>query len=391
MDQALDRNRYFSIGAGTFLGAVTMARRAIIAKPVVPAYENLRFDIRGGMMSVTGSDGQTTITVRREIAEGAFEGSFLVMPQFVNDIIKGLSFQRLTFAVSGGRMDVSWDDGSFSVPVFEDNDWPETEPVKGEVRSATMQSDDLRAAIDLVKDGCAKDEVRPQLCGIYFDFLGEDKGLKMVSTDAYVLVVADVPNAYAPAAFSFTLPRKTAEELKAHIPEGYDVSITRDDSSATFTCEDAGIIIRGRLLEGKFPVWQSVIPKRFAAKAELPRVSLVASVVRLGACSGPGKVVLLEFSQSGLDLSAQDIGMSAEGQEHLVCAFEGEAPLKICFNHERLKRVLDNLPGTRLLCRMNDGKTGVVLKDADDLAGKKKKQKGIKVFALMIPTMGPGE
>ena len=381
-----DKKNTFSIVAKNFLSAVSAVRKVVISKPVIPALENIRFDVKEGWLTLSASDTETTVSVRRELIEATFEGSFLVLPTFVGDILKGLSLQRLDFEVFDSRLDISWTEGRISVPLFTADEWPLDEGAKGEVLTARMISDDITAALSLVDYACAKDEVRPTLCGVEFSFLGAGKGVTMAASDAHVMAVAEVPRAEADKVFSFVLPKKTAARIKAMLTLSHDVSIMRDDRRVTFTVEDAGITVSGRLAEGKFPNWRAVVPSKFASEASVLRESLLETTLRLGVCAGPGKGLLLSFADGRLAVESRDIGMNADGEEWIPCTMEGEG-VKVCFRMDLFRAVLESLPGFKARFYMNDGSSAVVIRDADAAAREDKGEADhdIRFFALMMP------
>lgn len=369
----------FSIAAGVFLRAVALAAKAVVAKPVMPALENLRFDIHDGYLTLSGSDTETTVSVRRELITCGYNGSFLVLPAMVRDPLKGLSASRLDFRVEGWSLTISWPGGEVSMPVMSSDEWPAEDSVQGESFSARTISGDLLSAMSLTDYACAKDETRPQICGMDFEFQGD--GLVLVATDAHVLAATTLPQAAAPRAFSFILPRRTASVLKSLLGGSLDVDVRCDDRFVSFSIADAGILVRGRLVEGAFPNWRSIVPHDPPVTARTARGAVLEACTRMGACSGTGRLVVLSFRASTMEVSAADLGMQLSGHETVPVRMEGGDGIEIGFRAEGLMSVLDNMPGITLRIGMTDAGKAAVMRDDDE------DRKRMHTLAVIMPVM----
>lgn len=368
----------FSLPASAWLSAVKTAARAVIPKPVVPALENVRFDVRDGWLSLTASDSETTVTVRRELSSCSYEGSFLVPAAYAVSPFAGLALRRIEFRPFDGRLDVSWEGGSVSLPTLPADDWPETFVKEGREESGVVDIPSLKEGLDLVDYACAKDEVRQVLCGVNLEFRGA--GLDLVATDAHRLAVASVPKASSPRAFTILLPRRTAAVLKPLLGGDGEVAVRRYDKYATFSLEDKGVFVSGRLLEGTFPNWRSVVPSSRAMSARVYRTDLLDVWKRIDACVGPDGVLRLEFGRTRLELSGRDLGFNVSGQEVVSCS-DGPERFVIGLRSKLFQSVIENLPGMRALIEFSDPKMNVVFRDADEDAEK------VHVLALLTPMM----
>lgn len=383
------------------MSAASLLRKVPVTKPVVPAYENFRFDVEGGWMTVTASDGETTVSVRREVTvkDEGVPCSFLVSPVFVYDALKGLSYQRIDISVTGGRMDLDWDEGHVSVPVLDTCDWPAEAEVKGALETGFVCSDDLTRGLALVDFACCKDDARPLMCGVALSFLGKKGGARVVASDAHMLSVANIAGGTSFRAFDVVVPRRTVAMVRRFFPLGEDLVIERDDNTVVFKAEDAGIVVRGRLLEGKYPKWESVVPANWNFHAGVSRAKLLGVIERQGACAGPGRTLTMDFESHKLTVSSHDLGMGVEGQEYLSCDLKGEGAVSVSFRHDRVKAIVESMPGVKLDISIIDASSAVVFRDADEKAKKGKKGEGnaenatdargrgdrIEVFSLVMP------
>lgn len=390
MSKGTAEKNMFSLRASTLLGAVAAAARAVAAKPVLPALENLLVEVLGGILSVSGSDTETTVKVSRELVSSSFEGSFLVDPAHILDTLKGLDAVWLEISVNESFLDITWPGGTVTVPVLGAADWPERPEDKGDVETAVVAADDLLQGLSLAEPFCAKDELRPVLCGVSFLFLGYGGGLEMVASETHRLCVATILHGGAPKAFSFILPQKACTVLRAMLKAapGEEVSIRLVGNFVTFSLEDRMESLTARLVEGSFPNWKAIIPKDAVLMAEFSMDTLVAALQRMEGCAGKFGNAVFTFGATGLALSASDLGFGLRGDEDVSCAMEGE-PVTVAFAPDTIIAALKALPFSRVRMEVFGDKKGVLFKDAGE--GKEgeeeKKKKAVECFALVMPRM----
>lgn len=351
----------FTIQASAYLAAARTASSAIIPKPVVPSLANIRFDIGADEIRLTGSDSETTVTAQASLRGGSSPTAFLVPAQFALEPFKGLSLQILTFEYHGDRLDVSWDGGLVSLPTFSSEEYPALPQVSGDTESGSADAKSLKDALDLTDYACAKDEVRPILMGVNFEFRGS--GLDLVATDAHRLIATTIPEATSLRAFSFPLPKKTVAVLKPLLRPSCSVAVTRCSNYATFVIGDTLTVV-GRLLEGSFPAWRAVVPTSLPFTAKVDRDALVAACGRIDACAGTDGMLKMDFHSSLLGVSGQNLGFGVSGSEEVRCEYEGD-DVTVGMRSSLAVPLLSKMPGVRLCIDVRDSKTNIIFRDAD--------------------------
>lgn len=351
----------FTIQASSYLAAARIASSAIIPKPVVPSLANIRFEVTADEVMLTGSDSETTVTAHAQLRNGSSTASFLVPSQFAIEPFKGLSLQILTFEYRGDRLDVSWDGGLVSLPTFSSEEYPALPQPSGDTESGSVDAKSLKDALELTDYACAKDEARPILMGVNFEFRGT--GLDLVATDAHRLVATTIPEASSLRAFSFPLPKKTVAVLKPLLRPSCSVAVTRCGNYATFAVGETLTVV-GRLLEGSFPAWRAVVPTSLPFTAKVDRDALVAACGRIDACAGGEGVLKMDFRPSMLGVYGQNIGFGVSGNEDVRCEYDGDG-VTVGMRSALAVPLLSKLPGVRVCIDVRDPKTNIIFRDDD--------------------------
>jgi len=376
------QSNMFQIYAMAWVSAMRTAAKAVASKPVLPALENILVSIKGCEMQVEASDTETTICVQRELIQGGYEGRFLVPAKFASGPLSELGSTIVQFSVNEGScLTASWAGGMVRIPIFDTTDWPKNEPTKA-LHSASMNSDDLQKAIAMTDYAMAKDETRPVINSLLFDFLGSDSGCNVVATDAHRLVKTAVEKGSSDVAFQVVVPRHTVQVMKSLLAAGEAVSIHADDKKVTFVLrEDGALSVSGRLLEGKYPAWQSVMPMSWEHEAEIRVSDLMPAIGRAAACIENNGHFRLSFSPGGfLVLSAQDLGYQTYGEMEIPCTHNFFESFDFGVRAAFLADVITKTPGDVLKFGFGEPtKAMVVLDTNEDLA--------VRVKSLVTPVL----
>ena len=160
---------------------------------------------------------------------------------------------------------------------------------------------------------------------------------------------------------AFILPKKPATLLKNLLPkEQGDVQIDFDDRNATFTLENYSMICR--LIEGRYPNYNSVIPQDNPHKATIDRMTLISALRRVSVFSSQASsLIKLRLSENQIQISAQDIDFSTSAEETLTCQYTG-SPMSIGFKSTFLIDILNNISAQEILFELADpSRAGVIV------------------------------
>ena len=149
--------------------------------------------------------------------------------------------------------------------------------------------------------------------------------------------------------------------LKSILPrESGEVEVKFDSKNAYFKLSNYTMICRQ--VEGRFPNYNSVIPKLNLYKIIIDRVSLLNALKRVSVFSNQGSnLVKLDFLSNQINISAQDIDFSISAEETITCQFDGD-PIKIGFKSSFLIEILNNISSAEVIFEMTDpSRAGLIL------------------------------
>ncbi|MBQ1800645.1 MAG: DNA polymerase III subunit beta, partial [Prevotella sp.] len=205
----------------------------------------------------------------------------------------------------------------------------------------------------------AQDELRPVMNGIYFDLTPE--GLAIVASDGHKLVrnknftiKSDIPA-------SFIMPKKPANLLKNVLAkDSGDVVIKFDDRSAEISFSDG--MLACRLIEGRYPNYNSVIPQNNPNQLTIDRKSLIGTLRRvLPFASESSQLIRFHLEAGKLELSSEDIDFATSAKEEIACEYTGQN-MNIGFKGSSLSEILSNLDSEEVIIQLADpSRAGIIV------------------------------
>ena len=195
--------------------------------------------------------------------------------------------------------------------------------------------------------------------GIYFDITTEN--ITMVASDGHKLVRCKALSSKGNERAAFILPKKPATLLKNLLPKETDaVTFEFDDRNAVFTLENYRMVCR--LIEGRYPNYNSVIPQNNPYKVIVDRMSLIGALRRVSIFSSQASnLIKLRLQDNRIVVSAQDIDFSTSAEETLVCQYTGN-PMSIGFRSSFLVDILNNITSEEVIIELADpSRAGLVV------------------------------
>ena len=370
----------FSVSSSELLGGLMSVSKVIVPKPTNSILENFVFQLKGNTLTVTASDGETTLRADIPIAQVTEEGSTAVPAKLLTDSLKEFPDQPLSFSVDAGSsvMDIVWASGASKIPCFDAADFPEL-PVIGEIsESVIIPSAILLDGINNTIYATAEEELRPVMNGIFFDI--DPEVTTLVASDAHKLICYSFLGAKLSQKSNFILHKKPASILKSILAKhDEDITIRYDNKNAYFSFGTNILVCR--LIEGNYPAYRSVIPKNNNNKLVIGRTDLLGVVKRIAVCSNQiSNQIRLKLSLGEVLISAQDLGFSMSAHETLPCQYDGQE-MEIGFKAPFLLEILSNLPYQNICMELADPARAALIVSADEA------RPGQEIRALLMPVM----
>ena len=350
----------FNVSSTKLFAQLQAVSRVIANKNSLQILEDVLFDPQGDQLTLTASDGETTIRTSLPVENPQGEGKVAFGARLLLDTLKEFPEQPLTFLIDDQSfgLNITSANGTYSFVGANGQEYPEMPAEEGE-NTFTMPANVLLDAINKTIFCTADDELRPVMNGIFFD-LAEDK-VTLVATDAHRLVRYTNTSIHVPQATSFILPKKPAMLLRQVLAkETEDVVITFGQKNAKFAFGQTVIVCRQ--IEGRFPNYNAVIPQNNQNKVIVDRQTIVNACKRVAVFANTGTSLLkLALSENQIKISAQDIDFSTSAEETIACDYSG-MPMAIGFKAPFLIEILSSIASQDVILELADpARAGLIL------------------------------
>lgn len=365
-----------SIGLYSHLQAIS---RVINSKNSLPILDCFLMDLSECKISITASDSETTLTTSIEVNETEGYGRFAVSSKTILDALKEIPEQPLTFDVNmdSWEIQVKYLNGKFSLMGRNADEYPDTPALRDEAVNVSIASNVLLAGINRSLFATADDELHPVLNGIFFDITTEN--ITFAASDGYKLVRNKTFAARGEEKAAFILPKKPAALLKNLLPkEQGDIQISFDGRNAVITLEN--YVLTCRLIEGRYPNYNSVIPQNNPHKVTVDRQAFISALKRVSVfSSAASSLIKLHLENNTIKVSAQDIDFSTSAEETLMCQYEGN-PLSIGFKPTFLIDIMNNIATQEVIMELADPSRGGVMLPTEQ-------EENDDILMLLMPMM----
>ena len=370
----------FIVSSTSLFSHLQAVGRVINAKNTLPILDCFLFQMKEGVLSITASDGETTMMTSVEVNESSADGDFAINAKTILDALKEVPEQPLSFEINTESLEVTikYQNGQYSLMGQVSEDFPQLIELNKE------KTVDLEVKAEVLLDGLnrsvfatADDELRPVMNGIYFDI--ELSTITFVASDGHKLVKyqVDVETNHERAAF--ILPKKPSNLLRTILARELDpVKISFDERNAVFLLKNFKLVCR--LIEGRYPNYNSVIPQNNPFHVTIDRQLFIGALRRVSIFSSQASsLIKLHIENNEIKISAQDIDFSTSAEEVQSCQYDG-SPMSIGFKSTFLIDILNNISSDEIIMELADpSRAGVILPAEQEV--------GLNLLILLMPMM----
>ena len=351
----------FSLSSTALSNKLVALSREINSKNPLPILADFLFEIKDNTLYLTASDSENTVKTSLELTESDGNGSFAVGNHTLLEAVKTISEQPITIEVDtiNGLAKISYQNGLFSLPIDNSDEYPQTQEVDANANTIIISSNILADNITRSVFATGQEEIRRVMNGIYFDLTPEC--LSIVATDGHKLVRNKVLNITSESPASFILPKKPATLLKGMLnKDGGDVVIKFDDRNAEISFSDGTLTCR--LIEGRYPNYNSVIPASNPNQLRVDRLALLSALRRVQPfANGSSNLIRFRIDNGVLQLDAEDFDFSKTATERMSCEYNGN-PMSIGFKGSSFIEILGNFESSDVIVQLADpSRAGLVI------------------------------
>ena len=351
----------FTLSSTALSTKLSALSRVINSKNALPILGDFVFEISDNILCLTASDSENVMKTQMELTESDGSCRFAIGNHDLLEAVKGFSEQPITFDVNQEQniVKISYQNGLFSLPIENADEFPMAQPVSDYANIITIPNLTLAENINRTLFATAQDELRPVMNGIYFDLTADC--LAIVASDGHKLVRNKIFTIKSDQPAAFIMPKKPANLLKNLLgKDGGDVTIRFDERNAEINYGDG--TIQCRLIEGRFPNYNSVIPQSNPNELRVDRLSLLAALRRVQPfANDSSNLIRFHVEGSTLQLDAEDYDFLKTATERMSCEYNGKT-MSIGFKGSSFIEVLSNFDCPEVIIQLADpSRAGLVL------------------------------
>ena len=322
--------------------SVSLVERIVTTRSTLPIIGNILVDVEknGIRLSANNLEMALQLSIGAKVSKG---GSILLPAKTLAGIVSKLPNTQIGFKLNEkGTIRISYNQSNFNVHTLPSDEFPVLPKIK-EGKSFNINAEVFASMIEKTIFSVSSSEDKYILTGVLLEIgKGSDGGnMRMVATDGYRLAKKSAKiKLEKDIKISAIVPAKALQELLRILEQsdGEEVKVTVSNDQIAFKCADVYLV--SRLIQGQFPDYKQVIPKKNPIKEKAKTKTLLESAERAAViAAGSANVVRVEIKNKKLHLSAHtpDVGTIDEVVEADI---SGGEKLQIAFNVRLITDVL---------------------------------------------------
>ncbi|MGH8800956.1 MAG: DNA polymerase III subunit beta [Casimicrobiaceae bacterium] len=345
------------IARDALLGPLQAVSGIVERRQTLPILANVLLERRDGKLHVTATDLEMQITAVSDIAGKDGEAT-TVGARKLHDLLRALPEDaQLSVDASGSRMTVRAGRSRFNLQTLAAADYPRISVGTEEIQSLSLAQRDLRALIRLAEFAMAQQDIRYYINGMLLVIDGSS--LQAVATDGHRLSWASLATCGSFTRQEVIVPRKTVLELSKLLADS-DAPVAIDVLANQIRFRFGSVELVSKVIDGKFPDYNRVIPTGHTRIVDIERVALLSSLQRAAILSNEKfRGVRVVLGEDVLRIVCAN-SEQEEAEEELPVEYRGEA-LDIGFNITYLLDVLSNLASERVAVAFGDANSSALV------------------------------
>lgn len=342
----------FILSSLKLLKAVQSLSGVINSNNTLPILDDFLFSIYENEIKITASDLETTmiVTIQPDLVEGS--GDVTIPARLLIDILKNFPDIPVSFNIDESTLsiEITTGEGRYKMAGHKSDEFPQI-PVVNDQTSWEIPADVLACGFEKTIFATGNDEIRPVMTGVFLEMT--NNGLNFVATDAHKLVRYRRLDIKSETPASFIIPKKPINQLKNILASKADEPVTVEFNKTNASFTFSGYKLVCRLIDGKYPNYEAVIPQSNPNKLTVDRQLLLSAIRRVAIFSSKAThQIRFKIAGQELTLTAEDLDYYNEAKERLSCNYKGD-DMEIGFNSRFFQEMLGNLNQTEVLLEMS--------------------------------------
>lgn len=362
----------FKVGKEELVKLLKRITKAVPAHTPMTILENLYIKIKedGISFRLTAIAMDLESMLSGSIIVTANEGKeFLIDAKLFSDLVNSLKENILNCEIVGEKLIIKTGKGRYDISIRTGvQEYPELLDIGEEgTKAYTVSREELLKAFDYTAHAVSKDDIRPAITGILFNFDAGAGRLEVVATNGHKLCVYPIKTS-SELIGQYILPIKAINLIKDFGGEKYEIGL----SSYALQLKDDTATLTVRLIGSKYPSYQLVAPKSYAIKVHIDRSQFLAALNRAlifvpntpNAASDTRKGKLTLFNNQ-LTVSTVNLDIGAESEERLTADYH-DAKFDIAFNFPYLQKILTVTESDTVVIKLNTPASAAVFQGKEE-------------------------
>ena len=352
-----------------FVKSLSFVQNIVEGKATIPILANVLLEAKQGRLNVSATDMDITIFDKIKINNIEAEGSTSVPAHTLYNVIKELPDDSpidLSYDENNKKLHLISLKSKFVFSCLSKDEFPISTSETFKI-SFDLKSDVMKELIDKTYFASSSEETRYYLNGLYLHntSLNNKNYLRTVATDGHRLAQYQIsaPPTIDKNNFGVIIPKKLIFELRKLIDElKNDIKIDLSERKIKFSFNET--IIISKLIDGKFPDYEKVIPKNTSNTFSINRKKFLESINRISTISSEkSKAIKLDLNKDKITISASNLEEGGSGVEEINIKYNGPS-LDIGFNSGYLKEIINQFALEEITILFSDSTTPTIIKDS---------------------------
>lgn len=331
-------------------------------RQTLPILANVLLIVSERELTLTGTDLEVELVSKAILSERAQPGQITVPAKKLLDITRSLPEDApIELKLDTNRLQIKSGRSRFNLAVLPAADFPNSEPLIPEV-SFVLQSQQLKSLIEYTHFCIAQQDVRYYLNGILFET--NDNRLNVVATDGHRLAMSFLETHVSPNLKQIILPRKAVSELSRLLADNED-EVQLAFNASQFQCVFKQTIFKSRLIDGRFPNYNKVIPRQGDKQLLLDKQQFKQGLLRVAVLANEkNRGVRLQLRTNLLQIMANNAEQE-QAEEEIEVNYSGN-DLDVGLNVNYLLEALNALKSSQIKVSLSDSYASILIQGSDE-------------------------
>ena len=356
------------LSKSNFVKSLSFVQNIVESKTTIPILANVLLEAKQGRLNISATDMDITIFDKIKVNNIETDGATSVPAHTLYNVIKELPEDNpidLSYDDSNKKLHLMSSKSKFVFSCLSKDEFPISSTESFKI-SFDLKADILKEIIDKTYFATSNEETRYYLNGLYLhSAISNNKNyLRAVATDGHRLAQYQInmPAVSAKDNFGVIIPKKLIFELRKLIDDLKDnIKIDLSDRKIRFSFNETVIV--SKLIDGKFPDYEKVIPKNTSNTFSIDRKKFLESINRISTISSDkSKAIKLNLNNDKLTISASNLEEGGSGVEEINIKYSGPS-LDIGFNSVYLKEIINQFTLEEISVLFSDSTAPTIIKD----------------------------